>query len=828
VRPRTLLLAILVLIALPVAAADPPLTLARYGVAPVGGTPVVASNGSDFVLVWLSGQQIKVLRPSVRHGGGLPLATPVADDATTTPSLAWSGSRFAMVYGIDHGEKLIMLDGDGNAVTAPRLISSGFANAGGAQVAWDGKHFLVVYRNTNFPTSLYGQLLTNDGENEGDPFPIVREPSPSAFQPAIRIASNGNGFMIAFASADRARVFAVGADGRLLKQTLIAVAYTDIAIATDGHDYLVVWPGSNALNGAIISPEGTLRDTPRVIASTRSNAENPAVSWNGSSYIVAFTDSLAIPFPGHADGDVYVSRVAGDATPLGAAMPVATGDRMQNAPSVASTASGDMIAFADTRFTLDDPDRYPHIGGAVRALSLESGDTLTPLAGLGADGIASLGAADQDLVAAADGTFGTLVVWRETLGTTRSMRYGRLSRDNQWLDGEGNEIDASPDFMPGVASSGDMFLIAWPEKSRIRMTRVDRNGGLIDPKPVDLAEQQNFGGAKIAVAWVGNAFVVIYAHDYELVAKRIDRDGIVLDSRVIRPRSDGDRVMLPTALFNGQTLLVAYNRLSPCPFTVGPCAVGVRTETIALDANLEPRASRPVVLEPRDDLASMPSIAWNGSVFAVVWPSYYEIKTAALDYNGRLIGRSTAFGMSNGRSFYGSVASVAWDKNAFRVIYNELGSVSETALDDSAIPSGPERSHSGVAESGPAATAGSLGFYPARIDEAPWYGAKRIVTTTTAPFAGAPPPSAVQLTRRPDGRLLITWSYAGNAGGFHIEARERSGAFHEIAATDGHARSTTIDLPLGATIRVRAWVVNGFSPYSDEAVFNPPRRRVSV
>jgi hypothetical protein len=756
---QLVLLAALVLIALPAAAIDPPLTLVRYGVAPVGGTPVVASNGSDFLLVWLSGNRINVLRPSMRHSGGL--ATPVAHDAISMPSLAWSGSRFATVYSVRGGSALVMLDGDGNVVAPPRMIHWNYSD-GAPQVGWDGKHFIVVYLNYDYPKTLYGQLLTSDGRSEGAPTTIWTEPTPHYYglPSTIRVASNGDGFLIAFAPPGEARLFAIGGDGTVLNQTQIAVTYgSEIGIATDGHDYLVAWPGASAtysqlppsLYGSVVSPYGLPRAARRqVIALARSVAGNPAITWNGSSYIVAFTDFAPLSVAGQADGDVYIRHVAADGTPLGATVAIATGDRSQNAPSVASTGAGDVIAFADARFTLDDPRRYPRLGGVVRALNIGPDDTLAPLAGLGADGIASLGAADQDLVAAATGTLSTLVVWRETLGTTRSLRYGRLSRDNQWLDGEGNTIDASPDASPSVASSGEMFLVLWAEKGRVRMTRIDRNGGLIDPKPVDLAEQRTDDDPLIAVAWIRNAFVVVHTEEARLVARRIDRDGIVLDSRVIRPRIDRDRALLPAALFNGQTLLVVYKRLSPCPFPKEYCFAEARTEAIALDVNLEPREPRPVLLDDLDEVSSHPSIAWSGSAFAVVWPSFREIRTAALDIDGRLLGRLNAFGETFGRSFSSTTTSVAWNAGAFRLIFDaDPDGVSEIALDKSAFPTGPERPHPDVSDTGGPASAGALAFYPARIDEAPWYGASRILTTT-APFAAATDSNASDEPRKMD------------------------------------------------------------------------------
>jgi len=120
----------------------------------------------------------------------------------------------------------------------------------------------------------------------------------------------------------------------------------------------------------------------------------------------------------------------------------------------------------------------------------------------------------------------------------------------------------------------------------------------------------------------------------------------------------------------------------------------------------------------------------------------------------------------------------------------------------------------------PAAAGGFL-FYPTRLNDAPYFGAKRIVVSTgVTSTLDAPRITGV------NGDSVVTWTSSEPlAEGFRLEARERDGTYREIAHVDRSARSATINVRPGSTIRIRAWSAAGMSPYSNELTIMPSKRR---
>jgi hypothetical protein len=781
--------------------ADVPLSLARYGVSAIGGAPVVASNGSDVLILWRSQEHIRALPPSVRHGGGLPIATPIADDANTYShikdlSIAWSGSRFALVYQRNGGAGVTMLDGDGNVVVAAHLISPDADVGTTPQITWDGRHFFVVYRSSRLP-GICGQFLDGDGNKIGDPISIFTPTYPQ-YNISVRVASNGNGFMVVLTDAV-VHAIAVDSNGKFIRQTTPDAAFgVDSAITTDGHDYLITWlaAGSHTIRAEIVASDATPRSAMQTVSSATPGTI-PSLAWNGSSYVLATNES----------GEIHVRHVASDATPLGDDVLAAGGAADGVAPSIASAGGDDVVAFEQNA-----PD-------AVRAMSVHPG-AVTPLAGLGDDAIASIGAADQDHVAAATNRFGTLVVWREVLASSMTHRFARIAAGNRWPDADGTVLRANPESQVAVATNGDIFLLAWIEQRGVRITRVDRNGSLIDGAPRTLLEPRPSAFLflnSIAAVAVGNSFVVIYPDAGALAATRLDAsDGHVVETRIIRPQIAFDSAIAPAARFNGETLLVAYVRNSPCfrDAIDGICTISQSAEAIALDASLQPKTQMPIMLGD-SGVADRPSVEWNGTRFVVAYADFFDVRAFTLDANARLISNTSLVGMTANDFHRFRSAAVALDHNLFRIFATEeqvfapdLRAVTEVSLDADVNRVTPPSRRNVVFDYDAPAASGSLVFYPARINEAPFFGAKRI--QVIAPQQELVPPSNVQL----DGSR-VTWTYPDNtAGAFRIEVRLDNGAFREVAMTSGDARSAIIEVTPGATVRVRAWSIGGMSDYA--------------
>ena len=557
--------------------------------------------------------------------------------------------------------------------------------------------------------------------------------------------------------------------------------------------------------------DGTGANDARTLASASGYPDYPTATWNGTSYSVAFVDAqYDINYV--YDGDIKARRIAADGMPLGDdAIVVASGPQLQNAPSMASDGAGDVLAFSDSAFTSGE-------NGAVRALVLRNNDTLAPIEGAHADGVVSLGGADQDRIAAVETSNETIVAWRE-LDTTRSLHIGRLPKTGGWL--EGATLAANPSLGPALASSGDVHLVAWLEGNRIFFVRFDRNLALLDATPIDCGSIGGQYPSGITAVWDGRRFVIVAGADHSLMAMRIDRDGHLLDFApwVLRPSIDGDAPYSPAAFSNGETTVITYQRSAGCR---DACIADLRIESMSLD---DPKPH--TIMD--DNGAGAPNVSWNGQNFIVVWTSISRVRASLLDRRG-------IPAASKPVEFYPvdfvqrvSNAAVTWNGHAFELIFaHQTERIDNAAtgiageLSSAALPIGEFARHQSTDAFDRPAAAGAFLFYTTRINEAPYFGAKRIVVTGEA-MSTLDPPIISGVTSQ-----AINWtSPDARAEGFRIEAREPNGVYREIAHVGRDVRSATLDVRAGTMIRLRAWSASGLSPYSNEVMSAPPKRRAT-
>ena len=221
-------------------------------------------------------------------------------------------------------------------------------------------------------------------------------------------------------------------------------------------------------------------------------------------------------------------------------------------------------------------------------------------------------------------------------------------------------------------------------------------------------------------------------------------------------------------------------------------------------------------------LDSFVQAAHDGNRFLAAWASHDSIRTIALDASGAPA--------SSAQKLYPVVwpesvrdAALLWNGRSFETTFCH----SHNFLFDADVVTN-DLADGGVVRRGPIENgdrpiaAGTLLFYPTRIDEAPYFGAKRIVVTDgTATKLDAP--HIIGVTNN-----SVTWtSNATRAIGFRIEARAENGVYREIAETNGSVRAAAIDVAAGTMVRIRAWSASGVSAYSNEVMFAPAKRRAA-
>ncbi|HWQ90689.1 MAG TPA: hypothetical protein VN673_03375 [Clostridia bacterium] len=183
------------------------------------------------------------------------------------------------------------------------------------------------------------------------------------------VAASDNLYLIAWADQRNAQtndwdIYAarVTADGRLLDPGGIAVCALPYLqqfprVASDGHDFLVVWDDARALAaggpagvtnydvyGARITADGRLLEPNGIpICQTVGSQSKPSVAWNGANYLVVWADTRSSSNTQPAL-DIYGARVSSAGTVLDpAGLPICTAPNQQSWPEVTAW-NGDFFA----------------------------------------------------------------------------------------------------------------------------------------------------------------------------------------------------------------------------------------------------------------------------------------------------------------------------------------------------------------------------------------------------------------------------------------------------------------------------------------------------
>jgi N-acetylneuraminic acid mutarotase len=264
-----------------------------------------------------------------------PSASSIQDDKIT-PKVAWSGSVALVVWQDGRNGNADIygtrLDANGN-----RLDGSGFAisKAAGEQtaptVAWNGTNFLVAWadRRSGTDTNIYSTRVSTSG--------VVTNPNGKV----VSSAANDQSFPVARANSS-GQWLVVWQDGRSGSSTdvygsriakngtvsdpsgiKISAAVRDQrrpTVASSGTTWFVAWGdrrpanGSSDIYGTRVTTTGSVTNPSGVAISTAAaDQSNPQVAWNGTTFLVVWSD-----YRSGSSLDVYGSRVNASGTTLNA------------------------------------------------------------------------------------------------------------------------------------------------------------------------------------------------------------------------------------------------------------------------------------------------------------------------------------------------------------------------------------------------------------------------------------------------------------------------------------------------------------------------------
>ena len=324
--------------------------------------PVVSWNGAHYLVAW------EDFRPTtswdifgVRVADDGALLDPASFGISTAPNLqinpriSWSGTNHVLVWsdlrqGLDSQLFAARVAPSGSVLDANGIqLTNDPYNKAGAQIAWDGANHLVIWDGldgTTFEEVSASAFIAPNGA-------VTTLPSNPERGAEQSLSFDGTRTLRAFVGKDS--VDDSGTSPAVLGQWVASTGAreTPFVIAAspafepassyNGADHLIVWRDhrneSDALlgdvYGARVSASGTVRDPGGFpIATAPGRQQSPAVTWDGTRWIVAWVDWRT------GDPDIFAARIRPDGTvedPNG--FPVASSADPETTPAVGS--SGD-------------------------------------------------------------------------------------------------------------------------------------------------------------------------------------------------------------------------------------------------------------------------------------------------------------------------------------------------------------------------------------------------------------------------------------------------------------------------------------------------------
>ncbi|MFH0777815.1 MAG: FlgD immunoglobulin-like domain containing protein [Candidatus Eisenbacteria bacterium] len=303
-------------------------------------------------------------------------------------------------------------------------------------------------------------------------------------EPAI--AFDGTNYLVVWETTSDILGVRVTPSGTVLDADPIPVSQAaskqfDADVAFDGTNYLVVWvdnrSGNYDIYAARVTTAGEILDSCGfVVCALSSGQEWPAVAFDGTDYLVAWSDYRNVNW------DVYGARVAPSGVVLDpGGVPISTTSGSQRYPAIAFCGGNYLVAWQDTRAG----GKYQVYGARVST----AGAVLDP----GGIPIAQTSGDKYWIDIASDGV-NYFVVWEDYRSGTSWDVYGaRVDAAGTVLEPDGFAISArsSHEWGPTVAFDGTNYMVAWPDGrinfSDIFASRVSTGGAVLDPDGIAIS-----------------------------------------------------------------------------------------------------------------------------------------------------------------------------------------------------------------------------------------------------------------------------------------------------------------------------------------------------
>lgn len=435
---------------------------------------------------------------------------------------------------------------------------------------------------------------------------------------------------------------------------------SDPAVSWNGTNWLVVWASSSTSDiiGARMAPDGTLLDPRGFAVTTQSGSQgSPAVAWNGSVWLVVWGSSGIHGARVDASGVVQESLT----TPIAISSTSASFE-----PAVASDASGWFVAFTSSR-------NYSTSGYDIYGTRVSASGSVTD--GSGSTGGLALATAtgDQRVPDVASVGSAYLTVWQDARNGGLDIYGTRVTSAGSVQDAGGFVISTATNAQsaPAVIGNGTEYLVAWTDgrgtSNDIYGTRVTTSGTLTDGTAGVALRAASGDQNRPSLAWNGSMYLLAWndtvsgpntstAYAYRLSASLTVQDSAPINVGYVY-------FSYPVAGGGGSSFLVVWSyggRIKGARVT----DAGVNQDTTARQFN--------TTAEQRAE----PELAWNGSSYLVTWQhddNWYDVRAVRLDSRGALLDQTAL--VIDATSDFDYLASVASDGRDWFVVWNRSNDI---------------------------------------------------------------------------------------------------------------------------------------------------------
>jgi hypothetical protein len=607
--------------------------------------PSVIFDGVDYFVVWqdyrnnqlesdIYGARVNQYGIVLDSDG---IAISVEDSSQECPRVAhdsnncfvvWQDYRndpyWPMVYGTRVSLSGVVLDSLGIAVSTPAYDQE-FPS-----VAFDGVNYLVIWQDDRSGYyDIYGTRINTSGIIlDTINIPISTAPGE---QHTPSVGFDGLNYFVVWDNRGDICGARVSQSGSVLDTSGITISATyydesSPVIAFDGTYYLITWDCDrymygHDIYGARVTPSGVVVDTEGILISLNPASQyKPAVTYNGSNYLVAWNDWRSRYWD---NLDIYGSRMTTDGTVLDSiGLAISTAAVWQTEPSAAFDGINYFVVWQEY------VDGSWYIYGTRISVTGMLLDTMATRIGSGT---------------CPDVTYnGTnyFVVWELSLKI-----YGcRVNQDGIILDTNNILISLNTALgsTPSIEFDGFNYLVVWEDYragsySDIYGARVTPSGIVLDTLGIAISTAPGYEYSP-SVAFDGANYLVVWATGdpgYDIYGARVDTSGNVLDSLGICISSAWANQLFPVVAFDGANYLVAWEDARYSYWSRDIYAARVSPMGIVLDPVGFP-------ISTANNIQCSPTIAYDGSNYTISWQdmrndSSYDIYGAKVNVSGVII-----------------------------------------------------------------------------------------------------------------------------------------------------------------------------------------------